>query len=88
MYDDLIKQVHTLAYLVGGSVLVWDCNDNQIIELQQVFIFERTFNYSLLKRIAENAQKIYIGKWREWTVNITFDDFMEITNIRTILEKE
>lgn len=78
--DYLLDRVHHLFFLTSGQCLIFDEDDNQIVDLQIEFCNGET-NMWLLKLIAEHAEKITIGKFREWMQEIDKDDFLRITHL-------
>jgi hypothetical protein len=76
----LLEQIDHLALLTSGQCLVFDKEDQQIVDLQLMFANGETNPY-LLKQMALHAKKFTIGKFREWTHELTQTEFMKIANL-------
>ena len=84
MIDDaLLGTVHHLVFLTSGQCMVFDKKGDQIPDLQAEFTTEKS-NVKLLKQIAENAEKVSLGKWGEWIHQMDKEDFMRVTHLYII----
>ena len=81
-YTRLRKQVHSIAFLTSGQLMVWDKDGNQIPDLQLMFSDGQP-NPHALKDIADHASKFYLCMFGEWTHEVDKGSFYKITNLRS-----
>jgi hypothetical protein len=83
--DKHIKQAHHLTYLTSGQCLIFNKDDKQISELQTYFTepfkIRSEEELILLHKIADNCEKITLGKFREWMEDIDKKEFLSLTNL-------
>ncbi len=77
----LLGNVNELVYLTSGQCLIFDKDGNQISELQKELCKPKHGNIELLKKVANNAEKFTIGKFREWMQEVSKEDFLVLTNL-------
>ena len=65
--------------LTSGQVLCWDENDEQLGEIQSINA-NKTDRF-VLSEVVKHANKFSISKWREWSQELTKEEFINITGL-------
>lgn len=82
-FNNLLKNVYHICFFVSGQCMIFDRNDDQIVELQVLFTSGES-NPHLLKQIAEHAEKFTISKFRHWVAELDKEEFFNLTNLNHI----
>ncbi len=76
-----MKEPYSVVYFTSGQAMVFDSNNSQIPEIQKKFNIGSS-NTKELKKIVKKCKKYYIGKWKEWIVELTKEEFEIITGLK------
>jgi hypothetical protein len=84
---ELLSKVYHLTLFTTGQCIILDRDNNQIPELQLYFI-KRRQNRWLFSRIAEQAEKFSLCKFRKWKQDLGKEDFIKITRYLHFVDLE
>ena len=76
------KRISKVCLFTNRNVLIFDEDGNQVPKLQMYLRWDtskhRGKEMEVISRIIEDRPKIYLTRWREWSMPITLEEFVDL----------
>lgn len=77
-----MKRIAKVYLFTNRNVIIYDEDGNQIPKLQMYLGWDtakqRGKEMEVISRIIEDRPKVYLARWREWSIPITLEEFVDL----------